>query len=89
MATVATVLETWMQIRSTAWTLAQLLALAVDETFPPREIAPWREGHPLTAGLVGQGLRIEFTGLAFCDGFDPKSQKFSVPEQRGASRLSP
>jgi hypothetical protein len=43
-----------MQIRSTAWTLAQLLALAVDDAFPLREVAPWREGHPLTAGLVAQ-----------------------------------
>lgn len=84
-----TALETWMQIRSTAWTLAQLLALAVDETFPLQAVAPWREGHPLTAGLVAQWLRIEFTGLAFRDGFDPKSQKFSFPEQRGDPRLSP
>jgi len=84
-----TALETWMQIRSTAWTLAQLLALAVDEAFPLREVAPWRENHSLTAGLVAQWLRIEFTGLAFRDGFDPKSQKFSFPEQRGDHRLSP
>lgn len=84
-----TALETWMQIRATAWTLAQLLALTVDEEFPLREVAPWRKGHPLTAGLVAQWLRIEFTGLAFRDGFDPKSQKFSFPEQRGDPRLSP
>ena len=84
-----TALETWMQIRSTAWTLAQLLALAVDDAFPLREVAPWRDGHPLTAGLIAQWLRIEFTGLAFRDGFDPKSQKFSFPEQRGDPRLSP
>ena len=84
-----TALETWMQIRSTAWTFAQLLALAVDEAFPLREVAPWRANHPLTAGLVAQWLRIEFTGLAFRDGFDPKSQKFCFPEQRGDPRLSP
>ena len=84
-----TALETWMQIRSTAWTLAQLLALAVDDAFPICEVAPWRKGHPLTAGLVAQWLRIEFTGLAFRDGFDPKSQKFSFLEQRGDPRLSP
>lgn len=82
-------LETWMQIRSTAWTLAQLLALAVDETFPLREVAPWRQDHPLTAGLVAQWLRIEFTGLAFRNGFDRTSQKFRFPEQRGDPRLSP
>ena len=84
-----TALETWMQIRSTAWTLAQLLALAVDEGFPLQAVAPWREGHPLTAGLVAQWLRIEFTGLGFRDGFDSKSPKFSFPEQRSDPRLSP
>lgn len=83
-----TALETWMQIRSTAWTLMQLLALAVDEAFPLHEVAPWRDGRPLTPGIVAQWLRIEFTGLAFRDGFDPKSQKFCFPEQRGDPRLS-
>ena len=63
-----------MQIRCTAWTLAQLLALTVDETFPMQHVAPWRIRHPLTAGLVAQWLRIEFTGLPFRDGFDRKSQ---------------
>jgi hypothetical protein len=43
--------------------------------------------HPLTAGLVAQWLRMEFTGLAFRDGFDRKSQKFVFPEQRNAPRL--
>ncbi|MCX7194160.1 MAG: hypothetical protein NTY60_11190 [Proteobacteria bacterium] len=28
------VLELWMQLRSTAWTLVQLLNLVVEETFP-------------------------------------------------------
>ena len=76
-----------MQIRCTDWTLAQLLALTVDETFPVQQVAPWRMRHPLTAGLVAQWLRIEFTGLPFRDGFDRKSQKFSFPEQRGDPRL--
>jgi len=80
-------LEAWMQIRCTAWTLAQLLALTVDQTFPMQHVAPWRMCHPLTAGLVAQWLRIEFTGLPFRDGFDRKSQKFSFPEQRGDPRL--
>ena len=80
-------LETWMQIRCTAWTLAQLLALTVNEAFPMQNVAPWRNHHPLTAGLVAQWLRIEFTGLPFRDGFDRKSQKFSFPEQRGDPRL--
>lgn len=80
-------LELWMQIRSTAWTLAQLLALVAEDSFPIQVVAPWRVRQPLTAGLIAQWLRIEFTGLPFRDGFDRKSQKFSFPEQRGDPRL--
>jgi len=80
-------LELWMQIRSTAWTLAQLLALVTEDSFPIQVVAPWRAKQPLTAGLIAQWLRIEFTGLPFRDGFDRKSQKFSFPEQRGDPRL--
>lgn len=82
-----TALELWMQIRSTAWTLAQLLSLAAGDAFPMEAVAPWRMKHPLTAGLVAQWLRMEFTGLAFRDGFDRKSQKFVFPEQRNDPRL--
>jgi len=82
-----TALELWMQIRSTAWTLAQLLSLAAGDAFPMEAVAPWRMKHPLTAGLVAQWLRMEFTGLAFRDGFDRKSQKFIFPEQRNDPRL--
>ena len=80
-------LELWMQIRSTAWTLAQLLVLVAGDRFPINTVAPWRAKQPLTAGLIAQWLRIEFTGLPFRDGFDHKSQKFSFPEQRGDPRL--
>lgn len=80
-------LELWMQIRCTAWTLAQLVALVAEDRFPIQSISPWRAKHPLTAGLIAQWLRIEFTGLPFRDGFDRKSQKFSFPEQRGDLRL--
>jgi hypothetical protein len=41
-----------MQIRSTAWTLAQLLVVVAGESFPMRDVAPWRANHPLTAGLI-------------------------------------
>lgn len=69
------VLELWMQIRSTAWTLTQLLSLTVQQTsFPLAQVAPWRINQPFTAGLVAQWMRIEFAGLAFRDGFDRKSQ---------------
>jgi hypothetical protein len=81
------VLELWMQIRSIAWTLVQLLCLVVEESFPIDVVAPWRNKQPLTAGLVGQWLRIEFTGLAFRDGFKPKSTIFTFPEQRFDPRM--
>lgn len=80
-------LELWMQIRSTAWTLAQLLSLTVEESFPIQSVAPWRSKQPLTAGLVAQWLRIEFTGLAFRDGYNPKSRIFVFPDQRMDPRL--
>ena len=81
------VLELWMQIRSTAWTLVQLLSLVVEEIFPIAAVSPWRDKQPLTAGLVAQWLRMEFTGLAFRDGFNRKSSIFTFPEQRGDPRL--
>jgi hypothetical protein len=82
-----TTLELWMQIRSTAWCLAQLLSLAARDAFPMQAVAPWRLKQPLTAGLVAQWLRIEFTGLAFRDGFDRKSQQFVFPQHRNDPRL--
>ena len=82
-----TVLERWMQIRSTAWTLVQLLSLVAEESFPINVVAPWRDKQPLTGGLVAQWLRMEFTGLAFRDGLNRKSGIFTFPEQRGDPRL--
>jgi len=80
------VLECWMQIRVTAWTLVQLLVHVV-EHFPMMAVAPWRIGQPMTGGLVAQWMRMEFTGLQFSDGFDRKSQKFTFPVERGDPRL--
>ncbi|WP_454753993.1 IS701 family transposase [Cupriavidus necator] len=81
-----TVLELWMQIRSMAWTLNQLLSLALVETFPMDSVAPWRVNQLVTAGLVMQWLRMEFTGLAFRDGLNRKSQKFQWPTPRNDTR---
>jgi len=81
------VLELWMQIRSTAWTLVQLLSLVAEESFPITVVAPWRNKQPLTGGLVAQWLRMEFTGLAFRDGFNRKSSIFTFPEQCGDPRF--
>ena len=50
-------------------------------------VSSWRDRQPLTAGLVAQWLRMEFTGLAFRDGFNRKSAIFTFPEQRGDPRL--
>jgi hypothetical protein len=61
--------------------------LVVEEKFPITAIAPWRHGTPITAGLVAQWLRVEYSGLAFRDGFDQKSRKFTFPKGRGDMRL--
>jgi DDE superfamily endonuclease len=72
-------LELWMQIRSTAYALTQLLALKLWASFPLMEMAPWRKGAIITAGLFGQWLRIQFIGLRVRSAFDPKSGHFVMP----------
>lgn len=72
-------LELWMQIRSTAYALTQLLALQLWESFPLMAIAPWRKGAMITAGLFGQWMRIQFIGLRVRDAYDPKSGQFVMP----------
>ena len=72
-------LELWMQIRSTAYALTQLLALRLWESFPLMDIAPWRKGAMMTAGLFGQWMRIQFIGLRVRDAYDAKSGNFVMP----------
>ena len=72
-------LELWMQIRSTAYALTQLLALQLWESFPLMAIAPWRKGAMITAGLFAQWLRMQFIGLPVRDAYDPKSGQFVMP----------
>ncbi len=72
-------LELWLQIRSTAYALTQLLALRLWGSFPLTEIAPWRKGAMITAGLFGQWMRIQFIGLRVRDACDPKSGQFVMP----------
>lgn len=72
-------LELWMQIRCTAYALTQLLALRLWESFPLMDIAPWRKGAMLTAGLFAQWLRIQFIGLRVRDACNPKSGHFVMP----------
>ena len=72
-------LELWMQIRSTAYGLMQLLALKLWGAFPLMDIAPWRKGAMITAGLFAQWMRIQFIGLRVRNAFDPKSRNFVMP----------
>ena len=73
-------LELWMQIRSTAYTLTQLLALTLFKSFPLLQIAPWRKGAVITAGLFATWMRHQFWGLRLRDAYHPKSRKFNMPE---------
>jgi hypothetical protein len=72
-------LELWMQIRSMAYALTQLLALTLWASFPLMEIAPWRKGAMITAGLFGQWMRIQFIGLRVRGAVDLKSGNFQMP----------
>ena len=72
-------LELWMQIRCMGYALTQMLALRLWESFPLIDIAPWRKGAMITAGLFGQWLRIQFIGLRVRDACDPKSCQFVMP----------
>jgi DDE superfamily endonuclease len=72
-------LELWMQIRSTAYALTQLLALKLWGSFPLMDIAPWRKGAMITAGLFSQWMRIQFIGLRVRDACNPKSGNFVMP----------
>jgi hypothetical protein len=74
-----TALELWMQIRSTAWTLVQLLSLIVEEAFPVEVVAPWRNKQPLTGGLVAQWLRMEFYFTCFQGRLQPEILDIHLP----------
>ena len=80
-------LELWMQIRSIAYALTQLLALKLWESFPLMEIAPWRKGTMITAGLFGQWMRIQFIGLPVRHAYNPKSGNFVMPFPTQDQRL--
>ena len=73
------VLELWMQMRSCAYALTQMLALQLHASLPVRTIAPWRVGRPVTAGLFLAWLQNEFTGLPFRACYCRKSRQFHWP----------
>ena len=81
-------LELWMQIRCTAYALTQLLALKLWESFPLMDIAPWRKGAMITAGLFGQWMRIQFIGLRVRNAFDAKSGQFRDAFPRSGSAFA-
>ena len=56
-----------------------MLALKLWGAFPLMDIAPWRKGAMITAGLFGQWMRIQFIGLRVRNAFDPKSGSFVMP----------
>lgn len=80
-------LELWMQIRSSAYALTQLLAMRLCGSFPLTDIAPWRKGMLITAGLFAQWMRIQFIGLRVRDACDPKSGQFVMPVPTQDQRL--
>ena len=51
------------------------------------EIAPWRKGALITAGLFGQWMRIQFIGLRVRSAFDQKSGNFVTPFPGQKQRL--
>ncbi len=73
------VLELWMQMRSCAYALTHMLASNLHSSFPMGDIAPWRVGRPVTAGLFLTWLRMQYTGLSFCSAYCKKSQQFHWP----------
>jgi DDE superfamily endonuclease len=73
-------LQAWMQVRCLAYALAQLLAIQFHDAFPMMDIAPWRRHRPTTAGLIGAWLRRYFCAVRLRHAYDPKSQKFTMPE---------
>jgi hypothetical protein len=84
------VLELWMQIRSTAYALMHLLALALPDTFPLADIAPWRLSKPvITAGLFAAWMRQQFSRLPFRHGYDQKSEKFTFPQPSNTQLSQP
>jgi hypothetical protein len=73
------VLELWMQMRSCAYALTQMLAMQLHSSLPVHTIAPWRIGRPVTAGLFLAWLKNEFSALPFRACYCQKSRQFRWP----------
>lgn len=69
------VLARWVQLRSVAFGLTQLLALTQDAQGIP-QLTPWRLGRPMTAGRVRMGLAKILVRFDVRACWNPKSRKF-------------
>src|SRR5512144_1419845 len=74
------VLARWVQIVFVAYALAQLLVLkGGDHLAALTQLAPWRQGRPVTAGLVRLALQRLLGQVNLRAWWDPKSRKFQPP----------
>lgn len=74
------VLARWVQLRSLAFGLTQLLALTQDAQGIP-QLAPWRLGRPMTAGRIRMGLARILVKFDVRACWNPKSRKFDFEKQ--------
>lgn len=67
--------------------LDAIAGLKLWESFPLMELAPWRKGVIITAGLFGQWLKIQFIGLRIRDACDSKPENFAMSFPNQDQRL--
>lgn len=76
------VLHRWTQILSIGFALPQLLTIVGGKQIESlAHIAPWRSGHPLTAGQIRFGLQRIFRQVCVRHFWNPKSRKFEPPNK--------
>jgi len=73
------VLSRWMQLRSLAYTLTQLLTLTVAPCLPLAQLAPWRRVGSITAGLMRAWLQRHIVHFNPRRCWNSKSRKFALP----------
>ena len=74
------VLARWVQIVFVAYALAQLLVLkGGDHLAALTQVTPWRQGRPVTAGLVRLALQRILGQVNLRAWWDPTSRKFQPP----------
>jgi hypothetical protein len=74
------VLARWVQLVFVAYALAQLLVLkGGDHLVALIQVTPWRQGQPVTAGLVRLALQRILGQVNLRAWWNPKSQQFQPP----------